>query len=335
MQKTDTIKSYRIFLLVIGMGIIPFQPVFLWAIPGANDPIILRVIIGTIGLFIFAISYVFAGVRKNLTPFVYTVAYLVSGWLIWLMYVNNAHSAYVLAYVVGFSAFCNYFDSPSSLLSFTLINTVASFFSLIMVENPLVNKWIFITVMPTLHLLSYAAASAKFKLRESLLKNEKSLKTIFDESVDALFLIDSKTMRIADVNQQGVLTFGASSKEALIGASVFPEGENRALITAGIDGAEGKDAQARISSGEVWRRQRQITTIGEKCIWADVSLKMIASGDSNRILLRISDISKIKEAEQVLVGEKEELKKMNDLMVGRELAMVELKKQIEELKSIK
>jgi PAS domain S-box-containing protein len=67
------------------------------------------------------------------------------------------------------------------------------------------------------------------------------------------------------------------------------------------------------------------------CSWANTPLKK-ADGTVIGVLSMVQDITEKKEAEETLKKRTEELEKFNRLAVGRELKMIELKKEIARLK---
>jgi PAS domain S-box-containing protein len=68
--------------------------------------------------------------------------------------------------------------------------------------------------------------------------------------------------------------------------------------------------------------------------WYNINLFPLIDGDVCSVAVVVcTNISKHKELEARLNAQNDELKKMNELMVGRELKMVELKKRIKELEA--
>ncbi len=70
----------------------------------------------------------------------------------------------------------------------------------------------------------------------------------------------------------------------------------------------------------------------EKTFWTRWTPVATQDAPSDSYVISSEDVSALKENEGKLVEQTEELKKVNELMVGRELKMVELKEQVEELK---
>jgi PAS domain S-box-containing protein len=68
-----------------------------------------------------------------------------------------------------------------------------------------------------------------------------------------------------------------------------------------------------------------------KEIPVDISLSPIRTDDGTLVLASVRDISSRKEAEKLLSDKMAELEDFNKLAVGRELRMIELKKEINEL----
>ena len=80
----------------------------------------------------------------------------------------------------------------------------------------------------------------------------------------------------------------------------------------------------------VYQWEFQNTVTGK---WFDIRDTAIDWESGRIVRLEVAlDITKRKKAEQELTASQEQLKKVNNIFVGRELKMIELKKEIEELK---
>ena len=62
-------------------------------------------------------------------------------------------------------------------------------------------------------------------------------------------------------------------------------------------------------------------------------MRVIDLGNKKILLVRISDVSKVKREQKEAEDQAIQLERTNKLMVGRVLKMVELKKEIEELRT--
>ncbi|MEK7546892.1 MAG: PAS domain S-box protein [Patescibacteria group bacterium] len=117
------------------------------------------------------------------------------------------------------------------------------------------------------------------------------------------------------------------SREELIG-------QNHRILKSGFHSPEFyKELWDTISSGKVWHGEIKNRAKDGSFYWVNSTLVPIMGPDNKPkryIAVRIP-ITEQKESQEQLLKKNQELEKMNKLMVGRELAMAELKKKIKAL----
>ncbi len=166
------------------------------------------------------------------------------------------------------------------------------------------------------------------KLEEKLKKEQTQTETILD-SVPAMIFYKDRKNRFVKVNQKFAEVMGLEKKE-LEGrpmSDFYPEDQAKAYH---------KDDIKVIKSGEPKRNIVEPLTISNETFWVKTD-KVPYWDDEGNIIGVVGfslDITKQKEAEERLKENLERMEKLNELMVGRELKMVELKKRVEELEKI-
>lgn len=148
-------------------------------------------------------------------------------------------------------------------------------------------------------------------------KAEQYLKTILDFIPAGIALIDAKTHIISDINPAAARMIGIS-KEKIVGnichRYICPAKKGKCPIT---DLGQKVDNAERVLLGKDRKKVPILKTVASVTI------------DRRKYLLEsFVDITKQKEAEEALNKKVKELEKINKLMVGRELKMIELKKEI-------
>ncbi len=167
------------------------------------------------------------------------------------------------------------------------------------------------------------------EMRES----EERFRTIFESSNDAIFIHDTKTGDILDVNQKTCELFGYS-KEKMKKMNVGDISSNEGQYTR-------KNAVKKIKSisteGPVVFEWVSKDSRG-RVFDTEVNLKIVMLSGKRRILAIVRDIESRKKWEKQLMQSKnqledkvEELEKFNKISIGRELQMVRLKQRIKEL----
>lgn len=173
--------------------------------------------------------------------------------------------------------------------------------------------------------------SERKKSEDTLKENEKKYRTLIDSVPLCIKLFDSQG-RILSVNKHGCEEHKLTNKcdEDIRNWNFLDcvEEKYRSLVTEKLQMAlQGK-------SSEFDMEHVPGTTTGH---WCHSSLTPIKDNDGKitQVLFVSEDITAKKESEIITRKNLENLEKFKDLTIGRELKMVELKKQIEELKKKK
>lgn len=133
------------------------------------------------------------------------------------------------------------------------------------------------------------------KLAELEIIRSRDLKeAIFNESTDAIFLVDSETLITLDCNHRAVELFEASSKDEIINISghwlqryQFSETE---LIEIGKE----------IKLKGFWVREIEYVTKKGNFFWGNLAAKKIQVADRSMNLVRVTDISERKQTEDLI-----------------------------------
>jgi len=81
-----------------------------------------------------------------------------------------------------------------------------------------------------------------------------------------------------------------------------------------------------------WRKEAKVSS-GKEVVFLNVFSRPILIDQERMILVRLSDVTAIKRSELELADKNKELTRLNRLMVGREHAMIKMKKELNLLKS--
>ncbi|MGG6297805.1 PAS domain S-box protein [Leptolyngbya sp. AN02str] len=145
--------------------------------------------------------------------------------------------------------------------------------------------------------LIYAAArdiSDRLQLEQELIKNRDFRELLFNESNDALFLVDADTLLTTDCNQQALNLFEIETKADLIGK------EGHILQKQKFTPEELISIKQTIDQRGFWSREVEYVTRRGREFWGDLSVKQITFGDQRFNLVRVADISDRKQAESDL-----------------------------------
>ncbi|MCI4666967.1 MAG: response regulator [Bacteroidia bacterium] len=132
------------------------------------------------------------------------------------------------------------------------------------------------------------------QLLDVITRGKKELESIFENAYDANFFIDAESLEIVNVNEQARQLFEAPSQKL----------ENTNIKD--LFGERIMDLARSASHGEKkWSIEAQIPRFDGKMVWTNMAFSKVTVVQTPYLLLRISDITDRKEAEQQLIKAKE------------------------------
>jgi len=143
---------------------------------------------------------------------------------------------------------------------------------------------------------------------EAVRDSEESYRAIFDTANDAIVIHDIKTGQFLDVNRKMCEMFGISREEALhltvgdISSGKKPYTQEDAILLI----RKAEEGHPQIFE---WRCR----TIDHRFFWAEVSLKKVVLRGKDRCLAIVRDIDDRKEAERVVMQERDRAQKYLDI----------------------
>jgi PAS domain S-box-containing protein len=140
--------------------------------------------------------------------------------------------------------------------------------------------------------------SDRKRLEQELFQSRDLRELIFNESTDALFLVDSETSLITDCNQLAIELFEANCKNDLlnIAGGTLHKRQFTKQELARIDQEVNQKGFCNIEVEYITRKGRGF--------WGDLSLKRITFGEQQYSLVRVVDITVRKQTELVLAKAK-------------------------------
>lgn len=117
---------------------------------------------------------------------------------------------------------------------------------------------------------------------------------LFQESADAIFLVDRTTLLIFDCNQRAVVLFEADSKDDLIGIS------GTTLHRHPFSPEDLKQAGETLRRNGIWSQEIEYRTFKGNFFWGNFAAKEIEVAGQHVVLIRLTDISDRKQSERLL-----------------------------------
>ncbi|BCL35454.1 PAS domain-containing protein [Nostoc sp. MS1] len=140
---------------------------------------------------------------------------------------------------------------------------------------------------------------------QELIRNRDLREAIFNESTDALFLVDPVTLLTLDCNRRAVELFEANDKTELIGI------EGRVLQRRPFTSNEIDAIVAQIDNKGFWSKEIEYVTRQGKVFWGNIAAKPITIAGRTLNLVRVTDINERKQAEEQLWRTNEQLANTN------------------------
>jgi PAS domain S-box-containing protein len=162
---------------------------------------------------------------------------------------------------------------------------------------------------------------AEIALRES----EERFKILFEKAPDAMFLADPETRKIVEANEAACRLF-KKEKNELVGI-LQHELHPHKITSKSKENFDNQYIQSK-KTGITNPVENNIFTSEGIEIPVEIVGQSIKIGEKDLMLGTFRDISERKKVEEALQQKMEEMSRFHNLTVGRELTMIELKKEI-------
>jgi len=162
------------------------------------------------------------------------------------------------------------------------------------------------------------------KMEEALRESEEKHRLLFEEGSDAIFLADVETGTLLDANKQAERLLGRRKKE-IIGmhqSQLHPPGKaeyHKEKFSKYIQSGRAADFEAAVV-----KKDGTIVPVHISAAVMELQGKEIIQGV-------FRDVTELKNAQERLAQKMQELERFNRIAVARELRMIELKRQVNEL----
>lgn len=140
------------------------------------------------------------------------------------------------------------------------------------------------------------------KSEEKLKESEWTLKSVFNNTSDALLIIDNNN-KIIDCNNSAVRIFEANCKEEIIGKT-GSDFQKKKLSPAKME-----KIRQGISKNGLWTGEVEYVTAQKRAFWGDLAITTF--GEAKYSVVRVTDITDRKMAEERMISNNEKLKKIN------------------------
>ena len=140
------------------------------------------------------------------------------------------------------------------------------------------------------------------KSEEKLKESEWTLKSVFNNTSDALLIIDNNN-QVIDCNTSAVRIFEAENKQAIIG-KMGSDLQKKKFSKAKMD-----KIRQEIGTKGLWTGEIEYVTAQKRAFWGDLAITTF--GEAKYAVVRVTDITERKMAEERMISNNEKLKKIN------------------------
>ncbi len=162
------LKLYRALLLVGGIVIIGFGPIYQLVEPGIIDPTWARLSIGLACLALVGLTFLSKWFREHATLGIYALFYMVSAWQVGLTFLNNlsVNTAFGMMLVIfGCSVG---FRKPTHLAIYSVFVIAATTITAFTVADPQVPRITYLATLCGIAIVGYFVLSSRLKMVEEL-----------------------------------------------------------------------------------------------------------------------------------------------------------------------
>lgn len=293
----------RIYLYILFSGII-FLPLFGYIIktssPGAVENLWERYFLAGLGLVGFGIYKSPPNVSRYFSIYLRVMFYLASIWSLRVTAINNFSIDYVSGHLVVLSAVVLGYYEHLQRRIYMVVMVLLTAGWLIITPEPVMPAEVLVGNMVVLFVIFDLVLSKLRSMFLTLRFRNKLMKTLYQESTDALIVYSPKTKKIENCNAQALSLFGVKTCEELSGFNLLKYIPRELIVVS---------RESTIERGLVQSEARLPKARGED-FWASIAVRDIYSSEVNFILIRVSDITIRRQREEAVKASEEWLRKL-------------------------
>ena len=303
------INTYRLLIVLVGT----LAPIFyLWFVPQvAQDSLVLILIsvMSILSISFFVLSYLVESVRREMNSAMIALFFI----LTLLVLIINYRNGFVVEGVIGLSLvviICIIIIDDVRVLLIYYVTTgfltiSAALIAGQSVPSAHVDRYFVIAIFMASGIYFIIMLGMKLRMRKRLATSENFMRTIFEGSADGLLLLDLESKKALSRNGRFDEMFDTKGKKTLV-AKELSEVLNIELHGESLD-----PLLKEIKKTGSVKREEIYMMEDSRIFWGGVVIKKIEIAGKPSLLIRVSDISAIKEAEERLREKMEELSRSN------------------------
>lgn len=307
-QRLGDINTYRLLIVLVGA----LAPIFYaWFVPSDAQDILVLILLSMMSILsisFFILSYIVESVRREMNSVMTAIFFI----LTLIVLIINYYDNFVVEGVIGLSLvviICIIIIDDIKVLVIYYVTTGILTVSTALlrgqsVPSAHVDRYFVIAIFMASGLYFIIVLGMKLRARKRLAASENFMRTIFEESADALLIFDIASKKALSRNGRFDEMFDTKGKA--IGGKELSEVLNIELHGKSLD-----PLLKEINKAGSMKREEIYMTDDGRIFWGGVVMKKVEIAGKPSLLIRVSDISAIKEAEERLREKMEELSRSN------------------------
>lgn len=257
---------------------------------------------------IFLLNRFVESFRKVAIYFLYSVLYLLVGYLLYNAHDHNYSYNSAFQVTLAFFSLLLIMRKQAQVVIFSSIFVVLLIISLLVIDETLISKGFLISFIVAYVLISVLVMNYRIKLRDRLEADQDFLSALFNNSFDAVFLVEFYSGKIEDCNAVAVKMFEVETKQDLIGNG---RGAYRKVPMTAEDRRE---MQLTISRNGQFRQEVEYVSVKGREFWADLIVYPLSIRNSQYWVYRVVDITDRKQALSLVLRRDQEYTSLIDNM---------------------
>ncbi len=290
--KRDYKQLYRLLLLTAGSLYLFFGLINLYF---KTEPVhfcIQRLVAGSLWLTLAALSFISNMGRKYLQLFVYISAWLIMLHLLYIAIAKEFVLTSIMALILTFFMASTAFKKAKHLNPFVITNLILISLAIVLTVDQAKDKLLLMSSVVLTGLFTLIVLDLRLNIHDKLRISEHLFKDFFDNSADAIFIVEPRQLTIIDCNETACKLFGFDHKVELLNTSAF------VFQKQTFSPEDLQYIQQTLADDHVWKQSMMFITAANTVFWGDLAIRGITIDKQSHFLYRISDITRQRQEQE-------------------------------------
>lgn len=248
-------------------------------------------------LFVFVFSsrfFTLKIIREKLSDIAFGIYLLISIYAIYATYRKNFSVDYSFALTILFFVFGIALRSARHIFLYFSITAAIGGIAIGIAESPQISASFLVSFFLIFFCTGFFSMRYKAGILEKLEQRENFLKTLFNQTYDAILLVDFYSRIVVDCNDASVRLFEVFDKNEIIG------NERDQFEVNKMSEKELVQCRRELAQNGIWRNETSYITKKGKQFWGEIVITPLNMGSTQYYVARINDITAGRIAKEAL-----------------------------------